>query len=221
MRWLVPLLVIAICGGASDRALGIDCLTRWCRDAYCGDLKWSCLPEGGCCDDYCRKPLPCVKPLCDSGSCDDYCPKPLPCVKPLCYCGCCDDYCRKPLPQLNCHFCCGYPDYYRCGPPDRPFCCVPRKQPCGHPVDYQRGPSDQPHCCLPAPHGRATSGPKTSVARRRSPRAASRSPRAVRGSPDPAHGLTGGLQESRAVVGMGRPSVGAYDEVRRSAPSAT
>ena len=131
MRWLAPLLVMVVCGGTGDRALGIDCLTRWCRDAYRRGLKWSCLPEGGCCDDYC--------------------PKPLPCVTLLCYCGCCDDYCRKPLPQLNCHFCCGYPDYYRCGPPDRPFCCLPRKQPCGHPVDYQRGPPDQPHCCLPAP----------------------------------------------------------------------
>jgi hypothetical protein len=120
MRWLAPLLVMAICGGAGDRALGIDCLTRWLHDGYCGGLKWSCLPEADCCDDYCRKPLPCTKPPCDAGCCDDYCRKPLPCVKPLCYCGCCDDYCRKPLPQLHCHFGCGYPDYYKCGPPDRP-----------------------------------------------------------------------------------------------------
>ncbi|MBL8829391.1 MAG: hypothetical protein JNM18_20575 [Planctomycetaceae bacterium] len=57
-----------------------------------------------CCpDNYCPKPLPCVRvPLCYQ--CDDYCPKPLPCVqKPNCFE--CDRYCRKPIPLLCCPNC--------------------------------------------------------------------------------------------------------------------
>ena len=64
-----------------------------------------------CCDDYCRKPLPCscaVAACC----CDDYCRKPLPKSCPVAAC-CCDDYCRKCLPPI-----CGRPSsHLKCGPP--------------------------------------------------------------------------------------------------------
>lgn len=71
----------------------------------------------GCCDDYCAKPAPCVRPNC-RGCVDDYCDKPLPfapCYRP----GCADDYCSKiaPCPPAPA---CG--PWYQCGPPERPYC---------------------------------------------------------------------------------------------------
>ncbi len=58
-------------------------------------------PIKQCCDDYCRKPLPCTPcPQCPRG-CDDYCRKPLPCTPCVCP-SLCDDYCRKPLPCVRC-----------------------------------------------------------------------------------------------------------------------
>ena len=66
-----------------------------------------------CCDDYCRKPLPCVPCLTFAPSCNAYCRKPEPCLP--CYCPgwCPDTYCPKPLPK----FC--WPvlnEFYRCPP---------------------------------------------------------------------------------------------------------
>lgn len=61
-----------------------------------------CPPVRWCCDDYCRKPMPCIPPLCAKCCCDDYCRKPMPCIAPLCAKCCCDDYCRKPMPALCC-----------------------------------------------------------------------------------------------------------------------
>lgn len=53
-----------------------------------------------CCDDYCRKPCPCVPGFCSARSCDDYCRKPGPVIP--CFSGCtdCGCYCRKPWPDL-------------------------------------------------------------------------------------------------------------------------
>jgi hypothetical protein len=81
-----------------------------------------------CPDDYCQKPLPCVRPVCGSLP-DDYCPKPLPCV-PCPVRGCGDDYCAKPFPS--------------CLPPSiRPwYTCGPTAGPCpGCPAPAQPGPS--------------------------------------------------------------------------------
>jgi len=67
-------------------------------------LSWNmCWPNcvtKTCCDDYCPKPMPCVKRTCNFG-CDDYCPKPMPCVKRTCNFGC-DDYCPKCPPTIRC-----------------------------------------------------------------------------------------------------------------------
>jgi hypothetical protein len=64
----------------------------------CVDSCGATRPLGGCPDDYCRKPMPCVRRL-PCGQCDDYCPKPLPriCTLP---CGESYEYCRKPWPRL-------------------------------------------------------------------------------------------------------------------------
>jgi hypothetical protein len=51
-----------------------------------------------CCDDYCRKPMPCITCPGRCGCPDDYCRKPLPCITYPSRCGCPDDYCPKPLP---------------------------------------------------------------------------------------------------------------------------
>src|SRR5262245_18358237 len=62
----------------------------------------SCCPNLPCCpDDYCKKsctifPGPC------GGGCDDYCRKPMPCIIDINRCGGCDDYCLKPVPSLLC-----------------------------------------------------------------------------------------------------------------------
>ncbi len=69
---------------------------------------------GGCCDDYCSKPLPCISPNC-RGCIDDYCGKPLPCIsctRP----GCVDDYCPKPCPRFIRPLCL---PWYQCGPGER------------------------------------------------------------------------------------------------------
>ena len=78
----------------------------------------ACIPDcvkKWCCDDYCPKPEPCVRPV-TCFTCPDYCPKPEPCVCPV-TCFCCPDYCPKPLPCLSCcpptpGLTCGWP---RCG----------------------------------------------------------------------------------------------------------
>jgi hypothetical protein len=65
-----------------------------------------------CPDDYCPKPLPCVRPG-PCGCVDDYCFKKLPWVPPNAK-GCADDYCPKTCPILlgsNCE------PWYTCGPP--------------------------------------------------------------------------------------------------------
>ena len=64
-----------------------------------------------CCDDYCRKLMPCPPPCPACGCVDDYCRKALPCPPPR-SCGCVDDYCRKPLPGCprNCE------PWYNCIP---------------------------------------------------------------------------------------------------------
>lgn len=54
------------------------------------------------CDDYCRKPMPCLPCLSFCGTVDDYCRKPMPCLPCLSFCGTVDDYCRKPMPDLCC-----------------------------------------------------------------------------------------------------------------------
>jgi hypothetical protein len=64
-----------------------------------------------CPDDYCQKPLPCVRRVCGGGP-NDYCPKPLPFV-PCPVKGCGEDYCAKPFPS------CLPPSirpWYSCGP---------------------------------------------------------------------------------------------------------
>jgi hypothetical protein len=54
----------------------------------------------GCCDDYCRKPMPCLNDFCATPLGDVYCRKPCPCVPCFpSYCGH-DCYCRKPYPDL-------------------------------------------------------------------------------------------------------------------------
>jgi hypothetical protein len=54
----------------------------------------------GCCDNYCRKPMPCLHTFCVTPTGDTYCAKPCPCVPCFpSYCGC-DCYCRKPFPDL-------------------------------------------------------------------------------------------------------------------------
>ena len=51
-----------------------------------------------CPDDYCRKPQPCIRPMCGCFLGDDYCRKPVPCAAcPVKGCG--DDYCSKPFPR--------------------------------------------------------------------------------------------------------------------------
>jgi hypothetical protein len=69
-----------------------------------------------CCDDYCRKPMPCI-PCVRLGTCpDNYCRKPMPCVTCPARSCCPNNYCRKPLPNL-----CWPVDHgtYRCPPPER------------------------------------------------------------------------------------------------------
>lgn len=53
-----------------------------------------------CCDIYCPKPLPCIKPFCRGCRKDDYCSKPCPRIE--CYCRTCSSncYCGKPCPDL-------------------------------------------------------------------------------------------------------------------------
>ena len=65
-----------------------------------------------CCDDYCPKPMPCVRQV-GCGVCDDYCRKPEPCAREVCCFGC-DDYCKKCLPPLKCPPCKGLV----CPPPE-------------------------------------------------------------------------------------------------------
>ena len=66
-----------------------------------------------CPDDYQPKCLPAgPRPVCGRGA-DDYCAKPLPCVRGVTCVGR-DDYCRRPFPclRLDC-----YPAWFTCGAP--------------------------------------------------------------------------------------------------------
>jgi hypothetical protein len=52
-----------------------------------------------CCDTYCPKPLPWIRPYC--GGCGDiYCGKPCPYVSSYGRACTCDSYCSKPCPDL-------------------------------------------------------------------------------------------------------------------------
>jgi hypothetical protein len=53
-----------------------------------------------CCDNYCRKTLPCITDFCAVRLPDNYCSKPCPCVP--CYDAPCasECYCRKQCPDL-------------------------------------------------------------------------------------------------------------------------
>ena len=64
-----------------------------------------------CCEDYCRKPQPCVCFHCFARTSDCYCCKPMPHIG--CYKGSClsDCYCEKPFPDL-CRAI--WADYFRC-----------------------------------------------------------------------------------------------------------
>jgi hypothetical protein len=78
----------------------------------------------GCCDDYCRKSMPCITDFCAAQCPNDYCRKPFPCIP--CYPGACDPgcYCRKPWPDLcrplaaDYFTCCGW--NANCGVPATP-----------------------------------------------------------------------------------------------------
>lgn len=52
-----------------------------------------------CCDDYVRKPAPCVSPVACCCA-DTYCPKPCLVLPRPANCCCPDDYCPKPRPRL-------------------------------------------------------------------------------------------------------------------------
>jgi hypothetical protein len=57
-----------------------------------------------CCDDYCRKPAPCIQLPKWCGVCPDYCRKCLP-APPCRVQTTCDDYCRKPCPVCPMSIC--------------------------------------------------------------------------------------------------------------------
>ncbi len=75
-----------------------------------------CCSGPTCCDDYLRKPIPCVAPHCGY-LCDDYCGR---CgVVPCRECDfVCDDYCRRPVPVISCPNC---TQFHRCPPDDLPW----------------------------------------------------------------------------------------------------
>jgi hypothetical protein len=54
----------------------------------------------GCCDDYCRKPLPCASPYCPACTAECYCRKPLPYAACDSFDRAADSYDRKPFPNL-------------------------------------------------------------------------------------------------------------------------
>lgn len=94
---IVPLLLAAACisgiqAGEPRGGLGLR-----------GPLFPSWLPRcGGCPDDYCGKPEPCLLRPCD-WTCSDYCRKSQPCLQRPCDFRC-DDYDRKhgPCPAPSC-----------------------------------------------------------------------------------------------------------------------
>ena len=131
---LVPFLVLSLCG----LARAADHCDYW------GHLfgRGACVPDCitlRCCDDYCPKPLPCVRGVSCFG-CDDYCPKPLPRACGV-NCFCCDDYCPKPLPCVRC---CPPPVGLTCGPPDRAVRAVPAVRVCKQSAGPARGTSAGP-----------------------------------------------------------------------------
>ncbi|MFO0808222.1 MAG: hypothetical protein U0746_06335 [Gemmataceae bacterium] len=82
-------------------------LPKWCE-------RWTQHPCG-CPDDYCGKPMPCVRPV-PNGCVDDYCRKPLPPYIVPTVCACPDNYCPKACPLLI-----GRPcgPWYKCCPTDK------------------------------------------------------------------------------------------------------
>jgi hypothetical protein len=95
-----PALFVAICLGVADRssaqqpaAVGPNIYPYQALTCPTALLQ-------SCCDNYCRKPLPCITDFCTARLPDDYCAKPCPCVP--CYPGYCnaDCYSRKPWPDL-------------------------------------------------------------------------------------------------------------------------
>src|SRR5215218_6729370 len=97
-RWWIVWLIVATTSAQALAECPSAC-TPFCHSSWLSPQVW---PRIGCCpDDYVRKPcINClVVPRC--GTCDDYCRKPMPCV-PLTRCGSEDDYCRKPMPTLLC-----------------------------------------------------------------------------------------------------------------------
>ncbi|MFL5340396.1 MAG: hypothetical protein ACJ8F7_09615 [Gemmataceae bacterium] len=68
-------------------------------------------PCPSCPDDYCPKPLPCVRGT-PPGCADDYGLKPLPCVRGVSCLGA-NDYCPKRPVAVPCC----YPPWYKCVPP--------------------------------------------------------------------------------------------------------
>jgi hypothetical protein len=54
----------------------------------------------GCCNIYCPKPTPCIKPFCHGCCKDCYCSKPFPCTPCYCRAGTSYCYCNKPCPDL-------------------------------------------------------------------------------------------------------------------------
>jgi hypothetical protein len=83
---------------------GSHCLGKTLKCTRCAVM------QGASCDDYCRKPFPCIPCRCLPTTCDCYCRKPMPCVPCRCIPSCADDYCRKPFPKF-------------CWPVSKQTCC--------------------------------------------------------------------------------------------------
>ncbi|QDU57026.1 hypothetical protein [Aeoliella mucimassa] len=94
-RTVVAVVALASWGATAALASDSNLWSKW-FGAECD------CPTKQCCDDYCRKPLPCAPCTTCPRGCDDYCRKPMPCT-PCCVRGTlCDDYCSKPMPCIRC-----------------------------------------------------------------------------------------------------------------------
>lgn len=105
--WPLVLLLAAIAlvlhasqaAGETPHGLPVAPLTHksaCCAGTWCDGC---CTPAHCQCDDYCPKPLPCVRLPRWCWNCPDYdakCPPAAPCRVPV---GCADDYCPKPCPK--------------------------------------------------------------------------------------------------------------------------
>ena len=105
MKWktLLPVLLVSLWATSSAQAMNWNAF-------FCLDRCWPDCIKKVCCDDYCPKPMPCVKRVCKFG-CDDYCPKPEPCVKKT-RATRCDDYRPKCPPVIKCPPC----GHLKCAP---------------------------------------------------------------------------------------------------------